>query len=173
MARPKEGCRYGGFKGTTLGFISTIFKSDSVSRPGRYKMEEEAIKEFAREFDPQPFHLDEEAAKKSLFGGLAASGWHTAAASMRLIVDAGPPFANGTVGAGGESKWPRPVRPGDVLHVESEVLALTPSQSRPDRGRVTIRHLTINQNGDIVQNLVATIVVPRRALNCGPPCVSP
>src|SRR6185369_17337284 len=96
----------------------------------------EQIKAFARQFDPQPFHLDEAAAKNSIFQGLAASGWHTAALTMRLLVSGGLPLAGGSIGAGGEIAWPRPTRPGDILQVESEVTAVTPSRSRPDRGIV-------------------------------------
>jgi acyl dehydratase len=97
------------------------------------------IKAFARQFDPQPFHLDDDAAKDSLFSGLVASGWHTAAITMRLLVEGGLPLAGGVVGAGGELSWPRPTRPGDVLQVESEVLEIIPSRSRPDRGVARIR----------------------------------
>ena len=95
------------------------------------------IKAFARQFDPQPFHLDDDAAKDSLFSGLVASGWHTAAITMRLLVERGLPLAGGVVGIGGELSWPRPTRPGDVLQVESEVLKIVPSRSRPagSRGR--------------------------------------
>lgn len=118
----------------------------------------EAIKAFAREFDPQPFHLDEEAAKHSLFGGLAASGWHTAALTMRLLVDAFP-LAGGIIGAGGETSWPRPTRPGDRLSVHVEVLEITPSRSRPDRGLILTRTETRNQDGEPVQvSLVRTVV---------------
>src|SRR6202140_2819805 len=92
------------------------------------------IKAFARQFDPQPFHLDEEAAKGTLFGGLVASGWHTAALTMRLQVESGLPIAGGIVGIEGEMSWPRPTRPGDVLSVVSEIEEVTPSRSRPDRG---------------------------------------
>lgn len=122
----------------------------------------EAIKDFARQFDPQPFHLDEEAAEASLFGGLAASGWHTAALTMRLLTDGGAPIAGGVVGAGGEIAWPRPTRPGDVLTVVSEVIDVKPSKSRPDRGMVTLRSETRNQKGEAVQVLTAKLVVPRR-----------
>jgi acyl dehydratase len=103
------------------------------------------IKAFARQFDPQPFHLDDDAAKDSLFSGLVASGWHTAAITMRLLVEMGLPLAGGVVGAGGELSWPRPTRPGDVLQVESEVLEIIPSRSRPDRGVARIRSLTRNR----------------------------
>ena len=120
------------------------------------------IKAFAREFDPQPFHLDEEAAKATLFGGLAASGWHTAAISMRLMVKTGLPLAGGILGAGGEINWPKPTRPGDILQVVSEIEEITPSRSRPDRGTVRVRNETRNQRGEIVQVLIAKLIVPRR-----------
>ena len=129
---------------------------------GSITVEEERVKAFARDFDPQPFHLDEAAAKASLFGGLAASGWHTAALTMRLLVDGGAPIAGGIVGAGGELSWPRPTRPGDVLTVVSEVLEVTPSKSRPDRGMVTVRSETLNQKGEAVQVATMKLVVPRR-----------
>lgn len=117
---------------------------------------------FARDYDPQPFHLDEAAAAASLFGGLAASGWHTAAITMRLLVGSGLPIAGGIIGAGGEIAWPRPTRPGDVLRVTTEILEIRPSRSRPDRGMVTIRCATLNQRGETVQTLTARLVVPRR-----------
>ncbi len=98
---------------------------------GTYVMEAARIKEFAAEFDPQPFHLDEAAARMSLFKGLVASGWHTAAVAMRLLVTGGLPFANGIVGFGGQLSWPRPTRPGDILRVESEIVEITPSRSKP------------------------------------------
>ena len=130
---------------------------------GRLWVDEEQIKAFAAAFDPQPFHLDEAAARASLFGGLAASGWHTAALTVRLLVEGGAPIAGGIVGAGGEIAWPRPTRPGDELTVVSEVLDVTPSRSRPDRGMVTLRSTTLNQNGEAVQVLTARLVVPRRS----------
>jgi acyl dehydratase len=122
----------------------------------------EAIKDFAARFDPQPFHLDEQAARKTFFGELVASGWHTAALTMRLLVTSGLPIAGGVIGAGGEIQWPRPTRPGDVLKVVSEVVAAKPSNSRPDRGTVTVRSETLNQRGDVVQVMTARLVVPRR-----------
>jgi len=118
---------------------------------------------FAAEFDPQPFHLDDEAARDTVFGGLAASGWHTAAITMRLNVCGGLPIAGGIVGRRGEIEWPRPTRPGDVLHVESEIVAIETSKSHPDRGRVTVRSETRNQGEEIVQVATMTLVVPRRA----------
>jgi len=129
---------------------------------GTLALDAEQIKTFAREYDPQPFHLDEAAAENSIFKGLAASGWHTAALTMRLLVSGGLPLAGGSVGAGGEIAWPRPTRPGDILQVESEVVAVTPSPSRPDRGIVTVRSETKNQRGEVVQVLTAKLMVPRR-----------
>lgn len=125
-------------------------------------LDEAAIKTFASQFDPQPFHLDDAAARHTLFGGLAASGWHTAALTMKLMVEGGAPIAGGIVGAGGEIAWPRPTRPGDVLTVVSEVLEIAPSRSKPDRGMVTMRSETQNQRGEAVQVLTAKLVVPRR-----------
>ena len=127
-----------------------------------HTMDEQAMVEFARRFDPQPFHLDDEAARGTLFGGLAASGWHTAGITMRLQVTSGPPIAGGLIGAGGQIDWPRPTRAGDTLRVESEVLEVRPSRSRPDRGIVTMRSTTLNQDDEVVQTLTVTMVVPRR-----------
>lgn len=129
---------------------------------GSHELHEEQIKAFASAFDPQPFHLDHEAAKGTLFGGLAASGWHTAAITMRLNVESGLPLADGIIGAGGEIQWPAPTRPGDILHVESEVKEIVPSRSRPDRGIATIVSRTLNQRGDVLQILTAKLVVYRR-----------
>jgi acyl dehydratase len=127
-----------------------------------YVMEASRIKEFAAEFDPQPFHLDEGAAEASVFKGLAASGWHTAAVAMRLLVTGGLPFANGLVGVGGEVAWPRPTRPGDILHVESEIVEITPSRSKPHQGIVTVRGTMFNQHGEAVYLLTAKLVVLKR-----------
>jgi acyl dehydratase len=121
----------------------------------------EDIRAFARQFDPQPFHLDEVAAAESLFGGLAASGWHTAALTMRLLVD-GFPLARGVIGAGGDLAWPRPTRPGDTLTVHGEVLEVTPSKTRPDRGMLLVRNETRNQRDEPVQIFTVRIVAWRR-----------
>ena len=129
---------------------------------GNYVMEAARIKEFAAEFDPQPFHLEEAAAEASVFKGLAASGWHTAAAAMRLLVTGGLPFASGIVGLGGEIAWPKPTRPGDTLHVESEIVEITPSRSKPHQGIVTVRGTMFNQNQEAVYVLTAKLLVPRR-----------
>jgi acyl dehydratase len=122
----------------------------------------EAMTAFASQFDPQPFHLDEVAARDSLFGGMVASGWHTAAITMRLLVDGGIPIGGGLIGAGGEISWPAPTRAGDVLHVESEVLEITPSRSRPDRGMVLVRIETKKQDGALAQVFTVKVVVLRR-----------
>ena len=123
----------------------------------------EQIKAFARQFDPQPFHLDDATARNTLFGGLVASGWHTAAVTMRLLTGGGLPLAGGIIGAGGEIAWPAPTRPGDELHVESEVVSATPSRSRPDRGTAVVRCITKNQKNETVQELMAKLIVPRRS----------
>jgi acyl dehydratase len=132
---------------------------------GTHIVDEEQIKAFARQFDPQPFHLDNEAAKGTLLSGLAASGWHTAAITMRLLGESGMPLAGGIIGAGGELEWPTPTRPGDILQVESEVLDIKPSRSRPDRGIVTVRSLTRNQRNEVVQRLTVKLIVLRRVPN--------
>jgi acyl dehydratase len=125
---------------------------------------EQEIVTFARQFDPQPFHLDHAAARKSLFGGLAGSGWHTAALTMRLLVESGPPLAGGILGVGGEITWSLPVRPGDTLQVHCVVLELIPSRSKPERGMVRLRSNTQNQRGEIVQTFIAKLIVPRRTV---------
>ena len=129
---------------------------------GTQTLTAEAIKSFARDYDPQPFHTDEDAAKDTFFGGLAASGWHTAAVTMRLQIDSGPPIAGGMIGAGGELSWPRATRPGDTLHVESEVMEVTPSKSKPERGFVTLKSETKNQKGEVVQLFIVKLLVWRR-----------
>lgn len=137
--------------------VGDEFRSDTVT------VTPEKIKAFAAEFDPQPFHLSERAADESFFKGLAASGWHTAALTMRLIVESDLHPAGGTIGAGtDELRWPRPVRPGDVLHIEGEVIETRPSKSRPEIGIVRTRVTTYNQNGEPVQIVQPALVVPRR-----------
>ncbi|HUK09038.1 MAG TPA: MaoC family dehydratase [Stellaceae bacterium] len=130
---------------------------------GRMRVDIERIKSFAAEFDPQPFHLDDVAARDTIFRGLAASGWHTAAMTMRLLVDSDLKPAGGIVGAGfDEFRWPKPVRPGDELRLENEVLEVRPSKSRPEQGVIKVRTTTLNQNDEPVQILVANLIVPRR-----------
>jgi len=130
---------------------------------GRLRVDAEGIKRFAAEFDPQPFHLDEQAAQGTLFQGLAASGWHTTALTMRLLVESDFKPAGGVIGASfDELRWPHPARPGDELHLETEVLEIHPSKSRPELGFMKIRVVTMNQAGEALQIYVANLVVLRR-----------
>lgn len=129
---------------------------------GSHVLDEAQIIAFATQFDPQPFHTDPEAAKGTMFGGLAASGWHTMAITMRLLVGDGAPFAGGIIGAGAELSWPRPTRPGDVLSVVSEVTEIHPSRSKPDRGMILLRSETRNQREETLQILLARLIIPKR-----------
>lgn len=127
-------------------------------------IEGDAIREFAARFDPQPFHLDDDAARDTLFGGLAASGWHTAALTMRLLVDSEFRPAGGLIGAGLEElRWPRPTRPGDRLELEVEVLDLRAMRSRPGQGLVKLRVTTFNQDREIVQQYVGNLVLKQKS----------
>jgi acyl dehydratase len=145
-------------------FYEDFSPGQSFVGPARHAMEAQAIKEFAMEYDPQPMHTDEAAAAAGRYGGLIASGWQTASVTMKLLMSGGlPPIAGGSVGAGVEGlNWPRPVRPGDVLSVESEVMEVRGSRSRPAFGLVKIRARTRNQAGEVVQEMTSTIFVPRR-----------
>jgi acyl dehydratase len=139
------------------------FTVGQVFGSGRLRIDRERTIAFAAEFDPQPFHLDEAAAQSSIFGGLAASGWHTAAVTMRLLVETELKPAGGIIGAGlDEYRWPRPVRPGDELRVECEVIDVRPSKSRPEQGLIKLRTTTLNQNDEAVLMHVVNLVVPRR-----------
>lgn len=129
----------------------------------RFSVTEAGIIEFASDFDPQPFHLDADAAQTSVFKGLVASGWHTAAMSMRLFVTGGLQLAGGSVGLGvDELRWPRPVRGGDTLQLQTEILEIRPSKSKPDCGIIRIRNVTTNQRGEVVQTFMASVLVRRR-----------
>ena len=130
---------------------------------GTYRVDEDRIKAFAAEFDPQPFHLDAAAAQSTIFGGLAASGWHTAAITMRLMVGGGVPFAAGIIGVGGEIAWPRPTRAGDTLRVESEIVEILPSRSKPNQALVKVRSTTLNQDGEPVQVFTGKILAFKRS----------
>ena len=130
-------------------------------RSNEFQVTENAIREFAAEFDPQPFHLDAEAARNSVFQGLAASGWHTAAITMKLLVGS-VPLASGLIGVDVQISWPKPTRPGDVLHVVSRVTDITPSRSKPDRGIVTMQSDTLNRNGEVCQKLISKLLVFRK-----------
>jgi acyl dehydratase len=126
-----------------------------------HQLDEEQIQRFAREFDPQPFHLSDEGAAGTLFGTLAASGWHTAAITMRLLTES-VPLADGLIGMELQLAWPRPTRPGMAVHVVSEILEITPSRSKPNMGIVTMRSETRNQDGTTVQRLTVKMAVFRR-----------
>jgi acyl dehydratase len=146
------------------------FSVGQTFRSGAVTVEPDQIKKFASQFDPQPFHLDEAAASASFFGGLVASGWHTACLTMRMIVESEIRVAGGLIGMGAdELKWPRPVRPGDTLHTVSEVLEVRPSKSKPELGIVKMRTETINQDGESVLILVTNLIVPRRPAWIGTP----
>jgi len=127
-----------------------------------YSLTEEKLIAFASEYDPQPFHIDKTAAVATLFKGLAASGWHTAAITMKLLNSGGAPLAGGIIGAGGEIEWPRPTRAGDILQVFSEVIEIIPSRSKPQQGLVRVRSETRNQHDEVLQILTAKLIVPRR-----------
>jgi acyl dehydratase len=144
------------------------FQAGQTFRSGRIRIDADRIKSFAAEFDPQPFHLDERAATESIFGGLAASGWHTAAITMRLLVDSDLKPAGGIVGAGfDEFRWPRPVRPGDELRVEGEVLEIRASKSRPRQGIIKVRATTLNQHNEPVQVSLGHLIVRCRLASSG------
>jgi acyl dehydratase len=139
--------------------VGDRFGSDTI------EVTKESIFEFARQFDPQPFHLDENAAAQSIFKELTASGWHTAAMSMRLFVTGEFKPVGGSIGlAVDELRWPQPVRPGDILKVETEILDVRKSRSKPDRGIIRIRNVSTNQRGEIVQTFMAFVMVRRRPL---------
>lgn len=144
-------------------YLDDLAPGQRIVGSTRLRVDAERIQSFAAEFDPQPFHLDDEAARATLFRGLAASGWHTAAMTMRLLVSHDFPLAGGIIGAGfDELRWPLPVRPGDTLRVECEVLEVRPSKSRPEQGLVKLRTTTFNQNDQAVQISVGNLVVPRK-----------
>jgi acyl dehydratase len=139
------------------------FAVGDVHKPvGRVRVEKDEIIAFAKQYDPQPFHLSDEGGRKSIFGRLVASGWHTAALTMRLVAGSEYRAVEGTIGLGTDNlRWPIPVVPGDELRIESEVIEKRPSNSRPDRGLLKIRTRTFNQAGQVVQELIANAMVPR------------
>jgi acyl dehydratase len=140
------------------------FETGQVHEAGSALVERDEIVEFARRYDPQPFHLDDAAADASILKGLTASGWFTAALTMRLTVDSGVMAAIGIIGVGvDELRWPRPVRPGDTLRVTLEVVDVKPSERGQPRGIVSVRLTTRNQNDELVLSEVARLIVPRRS----------
>ena len=139
--------------------VGDHFKSEPL------EVTERQVVEFAHKFDPQMFHLTRKRAERTVFKGLIASGWHTAAMTMRLFVQT-LNFTEGAIGLGvDELRWPNPVRPGDSLRVETEILELRPSRSKPDYGIIRLRNATTNQQGEIVQTMTASAMVPRRRVN--------
>jgi acyl dehydratase len=142
-------------------YIEDLFVGQKFTS-GPHLMEADRIKSFAAEFDPQPFHMDEVAAEHSVFHGLSASGWHTAAVGMRLMATGNMKFAGGLIGFGGEFSWPRPTRPGDVLTLESEILDITISRSKPQQGVVTVKNVVSNQAGEPVYILTVKALAFRR-----------
>lgn len=139
-------------------YLEDLKVGDRFTSP-EHALDAEQIVAFARQFDPQPFHLDDEAAQATFFHGLAASGWHTAALTMRLLATGGLPLADGVIGSGGELAWPQPTRPGDVLRVETEVLEIVPSRSKPGRALVRVSCETRNQRGEVLQRFSPRLVV--------------
>ena len=152
--------------GNSPGKAGLIYLDDLtvglVFESTEHQLDAEQIREFAERFDPQPFHLSEETARETFFAGLAASGWHTAAITMKLLVQS-LPLAGGVIGAGSDITWPHPTRPGDVLHVVSTIMEIAPSRSRPDRGIVTVQSETLNQHGELCQRSVARLLAFRRS----------
>src|SRR5438067_13113229 len=140
---------------------------DDLKAGDRFKSEplevtEKQVIEFAHKFDPQMFHLTRKSAERTIFKGLVASGWHTAAMTMRLFVQT-LNFAEGAIGLGvDELRWPNAVRPGDVLKVETEILEARDSRSKPDHGVIRLRNVTKNQRDEIVQTMAAHALVPRK-----------
>jgi acyl dehydratase len=130
---------------------------------GTYHLTAAEIKAFATEFDPQSFHLDDSAANASLFQGLAASGWHTGSIAMRLMVTGGLPFASGVINVAGEITWPKPTRPGDILHLESEIVEIKASRTKPMQGMVTVKNTMLNQSGEPVLQYTGKVLVFRKA----------
>jgi acyl dehydratase len=140
------------------------FRVGEVMTFGHAPVTREAIVAFAREFDPQPFHLDEQAARSSPYGGLIASGWHTAAMMMRMAVDEYLGPKSGSLGSPGvdEVRWLKPVRPGDTLHLRVSVLEVTPSRSKPNRGSVKLNYETLNQSDEVVMTMTGIGMFSRR-----------
>jgi acyl dehydratase len=143
-------------------YLEDLYPGQRFTSPAEYEMTKERIKAFASEFDPQPFHLDESAAAHSLFKELVASGWHTAAATMRLIAESDLTPSEGLIGVGAEVSWPKPTRPGDILHLEAEILEINPSRSKPHQALVKVRFTTLNQNAEVAQVTTAQLIVFRK-----------
>ena len=154
----------------SAGFTMKEHYYDDLKAGDRFKsapleVTEKQVIEFAHKFDPQMFHLNPKSAERTIFKGLIASGWHTAAMTMRLFVQT-LNFVEGAIGLGvDELRWPNVVRPGDLLTVETEIVDLRPSRSKPDYGIIRLRNVTTNQRGEVVQTMLASAMVPRRKLS--------
>ena len=137
--------------------VGDRFKSETLT------VTEKELIEFAHKFDPQMFHLSRRRAERTIFKGLIASGWHTAAMTMRLFVQT-MNFGEGAIGLGVDKlRWPNAVRPRDVLTVETKILDARLSRSRPRYGIIRLRNLTTNQRGEVVQTMLASAMVRRRS----------
>jgi acyl dehydratase len=149
----------------TVRYFEDFAVGQKYPGAGRYEMDAAGIKSFAAAYDPEPFHLDEAAAERNpALRGLTASGWHTASITMRLLVDSELRPAGGILGLGvDEIRWLRPVRPGDVLRIETEILELRPSESRPGQGIIKVRTTTFNQAKEPVQIVISNLLAERRA----------
>jgi acyl dehydratase len=145
-------------------YLEDLYPGQRFRCSASYEMNETRMKEFASEFDPQVFHLDEAAGAKSVFKGLAASGWHTAAASMRLMADSELTLSEGLIGVNAEISWPRPTRAGDTLRLEIEILEIKPSRSKPQQGLVQVRFTTLNQHDEVAQTLTAWLLAFRKEM---------
>jgi acyl dehydratase len=143
-------------------FLEDLAPGQVFTSEARAVVDAGSIKRFAGEFDPQPFHLDEATARPTFFKKLVASGWHTTAVTMQLLVQT-LPLSEGVIGSGvDELRWPRPVKPGDTLRVQCEVIDVTPSKLHPSRGTVRMRMTTLNQNDQPVQTMIANLLAFRR-----------
>jgi acyl dehydratase len=146
----------------TKAFFEDLAPGQVFTSDARAVVDAAAIKRFAGEFDRQPFHLDEASARATFFKDLVASGWHTTALTMQLVVET-LPLSHGIIGSGvDELRWPRPVRPGDTLRLHCEVIDVQPSKVRPSSGTVRIRMTTLNQNDEPVQTMTANLLAFRR-----------
>jgi acyl dehydratase len=143
-------------------FLEDLTPGQVFTSDARAVVDAGAIKRFAGEFDPQPFHLDEASARPTFFKKLVASGWHTTAVTMQLVVET-LPLSHGVIGSGvDELRWPRPVKPGDTLRLHCEIIEVTPSKLDPSRGTVRVRMMTLNQHDQPVQTMVANLIAFRR-----------
>ena len=148
---------------SALLYLDDLAVGDSFES-STYEMTPERILAFASEYDPQSFHTDPKGAKDTFFEGLAASGWHTAAVTMRLMVES-VPFANGVIGAGGDLHWPEPTRPGDILKLVTRIEEIVPNRSNPRRARILVLCRTLNQHDALKQEFRPNLVAWERGID--------